>query len=438
MARRRARWAALLLRSYFCSLPFVDGACSATPRLLQHFTCEGKPSLIDQIDCSLHHLYGGDRAGFDEEDKARELTYGEVTALGVQQFIDAVPEGLESDDVFFDLGSGVGKSVLQVYLTTAVNRASGVELAQSRHQHGMGALAILRSVAPAEAITASDTESQLVLDGRELSLTHGDVLTADISGGTVFFVSSLAFPDFVLRGVQERIVSQMPPGTVAAFSQKIRGCHRGLAFLRPLHITMTWQKNSPMFLYIVTPPEGGAALLAAQGSAAISSAQWAMGTTQAARLRALFDAKPERFALHRSQGEEKSEAMCDAVDLEARWREGRDEVEKLLQSIDIGRIDGKGLSVFQHICDMHMLSVRSVAKFSEEHMGGGVSFAAHQEKKQKVLEGLVQALLRHRSDPSSANAVGRTALQEADNDGDEVLAALLRAGAAEISKGEEL
>lgn len=420
-----------------CSIPFVDGTCSATAPLLQKFQCEQKPSLIDQLGCSLHHLYGGDRAGFDEEDKARELTYGEVTALGVQQFIDAVPVGLGNDDVFFDLGSGVGKSVLQVYLTTEVKRASGVELAQSRHQHGINALAVLRSVAPAEATTASDDDSLLVLDGRELSLTHGDVLTADISGGTVFFVSSLAFPDFVLRGVQDRLVAQMPPGTVAAFSQKIRGCRRGLAFLRPLHITMSWQKNSPMFIYIVTTPQTAAPILTTQGRAAIAPTQWAMGTKQADRLLEFFDAKPEQLALHRAQGEEASEVMCDAVELEARWKEGPEEMEKWLQSIDISRVDARGLSVFQHICDLHMLSVRSVARFSEENMGGGISFSTHQEKKQKVLEGIVQVLLRHRADLSSPNAAGRTALQEAEGDGDEVLAALLLAGgAAEAFKGE--
>lgn len=431
-ACRTARRAQRVVRICLCAIPFVDCSCSATAPLLQSFKCEHKPSLIDQLDCSLHHLYGGDRAGFDEEDKARELTYGEVTALGVQQFLDAVPVGLGDDDVFFDLGSGVGKSVLQVYLTTEVKRASGVELAQSRHQHGINALAVLRSVAPAEAVTASDDDSLFVLDGRELSLTHGDVLTADISGGTVFFVSSLAFPDFVLRGVQDRLVAEMPPGTVAAFSQKIRGCHRGLAFLKPLRIAMSWQKNSPMYLYIVTTPQ-----TAAPSRAAIAPGQWAMGPTQADRLLEFFDTRPEQLALHRAQGEEASEVMCDAVELEARWKEGTEEVEKLLQSVDISRVDAGGLSVLRHICEMHMLSVRSVAKFSEDHMGGGVSFAAHQEKKQKVLEGIVQVLLRHRADLSSTNAAGRTALQEAQGDGDEVLATLLRAeGAAETFKGE--
>ncbi len=38
------------------------------------------------------------------------------------------------EDVFADLGSGGGKVPLQVYLTTAISRALGVELAAEKHK----------------------------------------------------------------------------------------------------------------------------------------------------------------------------------------------------------------------------------------------------------------------------------------------------------------
>lgn len=423
----------VLLRSVcICLVRFAHGDSSVTDLLLKHSGCEGKESIHEELDCAFRHLYGRHRAGFDEEDKSRELTYGEITVLGVQQFIDAVPQGLTSDDVFFDLGSGVGKSVFQVYLTTDASRASGVELAESRHLHGVRALSALRSISP-EA--TSEAESQLVLDGRELSLMHGDVLTADISRGTVFFVSSLAFPDFVLRGVAERFSSQMPPGTVAAFSDKIPGCHRGLAFLRRLYIAMTWSESSPMFLYIVTPPESAADLLVAQGSAAIDPGQWGMHAMQTARVQAALDAQPEYVALHRFRGEEESDVLCIASDVEARAKEGPDELEKLLQSVNISAVDANGLSLFRHVCEMHISSYMSTARYGKEKS----SFSKYQEKKRKGLEGTLQVLLQHRADPSSKCSAGRTALQAADESGNEALAALLRSsGAPDTNKNDEL
>lgn len=430
-----ARFNALevFFRSVFIvSVRFAHGDSSVTDLLLKHSGCEGKESIHEELDCAVRHLYGSHRAGFDEDDKSRELTYGEITVLGVQQFIDAVPQGLSSDDVFFDLGSGVGKSVFQVYLTTDANRASGVELAESRHQYGVQALSTLRSISP-EA--TSDAESQLVLNGRELSLMHGDVLTADISRGTVFFVSSLAFPDFVLRGVAERFASQMPPGTVAAFSQKIPGCHRGLAFLRRLYIAMTWAERSPMFLYIVTPPASATDLLVAQGSAAIASGQWRMRAAQTARVQAALDAQLEYVARHRSRGEEESDVLCTASDVEARAKEGPDELEKILQSVNISDVDTNGWSVFRHICEMHISSYMSSARYGKERN----SFAKYQEKKRKGLEDVLQALLQNRADLSSKCFAGRTALQAADESGDEALATLLRAaGAHDTSKNDEL
>lgn len=65
-------------------------------------------------------------------------TYGEVTLSGGANMIHAVSnltkEPLGPADVFYDFGSGLGRLVLQVFLTTGVGRAGGVELGAGRHR----------------------------------------------------------------------------------------------------------------------------------------------------------------------------------------------------------------------------------------------------------------------------------------------------------------
>ncbi|GLC36953.1 hypothetical protein PLESTB_000174700 [Pleodorina starrii] len=59
-------------------------------------------------------------------------TYGEITGQGVTQFLRSVP--LQADDVLVDLGSGLGRLVLQVAASARLRRCVGLELSASRHE----------------------------------------------------------------------------------------------------------------------------------------------------------------------------------------------------------------------------------------------------------------------------------------------------------------
>lgn len=65
--------------------------------------------------------------------KEKAFTYGEITQLGVEQFIKSLPREITSDDYFLDIGSGRGKMVLHMALSTPVKKSVGVELMESRH-----------------------------------------------------------------------------------------------------------------------------------------------------------------------------------------------------------------------------------------------------------------------------------------------------------------
>src|SRR5207302_804459 len=73
----------------------------------------------------------------EKEEGAKEkvyLTYGEILYPSVDSLIDYL-EDLSSDDVFYDLGSGIGKVPLQFFLKTPVKKACGIEASKTRNMH---------------------------------------------------------------------------------------------------------------------------------------------------------------------------------------------------------------------------------------------------------------------------------------------------------------
>ena len=74
----------------------------------------------------------GDGPGGSPLRNSKALVYGELTCRGVEQLGRLLQLGQK--DVFYDLGSGLGKVVLQVAMTMPVRKAIGVEIAKGRHQ----------------------------------------------------------------------------------------------------------------------------------------------------------------------------------------------------------------------------------------------------------------------------------------------------------------
>merc|ERR1711963_964671 len=87
--------------------------------------------------------------------------YMETAAEGVPVLLDAIAsfgENLGASDTFVDLGSGLGKLVLQVFLTTDVGRAVGIEIIEERHH--------LASMARKAALGLGPTIYAVGMDGK--------------------------------------------------------------------------------------------------------------------------------------------------------------------------------------------------------------------------------------------------------------------------------
>lgn len=174
--------------------------------------------------------------------------YGEVDPRGLASVIKKLG-GLKSTDTFFDLGSGLGKAVLQVYASTPAARVVGVELAEARHKGAVDALAVLRHRFP---ILAGALD-----EGRSVKFVHEDVLKADLQGATVVWMGSLAFPQALMGKIAERLLEHASSGcrvvTMIEFPPLEPPRKRTLVQREELEVQVRWShaKEAKLFVYEV-------------------------------------------------------------------------------------------------------------------------------------------------------------------------------------------
>jgi len=131
-------------------------------------------------------------------------TYGEIDPRGLARLMHQLG-GLNKSDVFFDLGSGLGKAALQVFFGSEVSRVVGIELSNSRHEWAVEALGVIKQ-------RWKEVDGMLHAGGRSLQFFHEDILKADITGATVIWMGSLAFPPELMAQIGERILDQASTG----------------------------------------------------------------------------------------------------------------------------------------------------------------------------------------------------------------------------------
>ncbi|KAK1945287.1 Histone-lysine N-methyltransferase [Phytophthora citrophthora] len=125
------------------------------------------------------------------EDFRRLMTYGEVSVTSVANKILPL-FNLDDDDVFFDLGCGTGKILVQAALQTPCKRAIGIELMQNRVLEGQKALDRLKE------------RNLATLDGKQIEIFRGDMFVppeaARLVDATVVFINNVMFgPQLMLK-----------------------------------------------------------------------------------------------------------------------------------------------------------------------------------------------------------------------------------------------
>ena len=193
----------------------------------------------------LNEVYTG-VTGFvkvDEEKRPHNVdyTYGELTNPGATALLSRVT--LSDADVLYDLGCGIGKFVLQAFLTTRVREAVGIEFEPQRYTAAVQAKGRLLA-----------TCKPSMLAGRDLKFCRADFTTCDLSDATVVYVCSTCMPESVLSEIARKltgahrlrhIVSLKPSSSFANL----------LSNVTQISLETTWTKSTIAHVYSRSHPE---------------------------------------------------------------------------------------------------------------------------------------------------------------------------------------
>lgn len=198
--------------------------------------CYNVPSSLKE---EINELYGA-ISGFGISNEDTNLieshgcasTYGEITFEGVETLLKLLK--LKDTDVFYDLGCGVGKMVVQVYLDSPVKKSAGIELSSERAE---SALKIKQQLQVDNKIKA----------GRTLVFYKESFLDVDLSDATVIYLASTCFSDDIMKKVTDRLAT-LKKGLRVATLKKLAENDK-FALLDQFILPMTWSDSTPVYLY---------------------------------------------------------------------------------------------------------------------------------------------------------------------------------------------
>lgn len=163
--------------------------------------------------------------------------YGEIPYDSAAHILDDL--NLSRQDVFYDLGSGVGKLALQAYLTTSVKRSVGIELSITRW-------------AIAESCRKQAITDDHIINGRDLVFLNQNILAANLTDATVCFISGIAFPAPFIHSVMDRLSAL--DHDVKVISVLPLPTHPQFRLVKTYNLPMSWlPEGVDVFLYQVTP-----------------------------------------------------------------------------------------------------------------------------------------------------------------------------------------
>ncbi len=187
----------------------------------------------------------------------RTLTYGEVTPESVSDTILPLLE-LGPEDVFYDVGCGTGKIVIQAALETSCRATKGIELVIDRVEEGKLALDCL-------AKKMGKTKNSPRLCDR-ITIVEGDACdppaSANLNDATVIFINNVCFGPELMRQVMSTLVHRCPHLRRLVTLRKICTRHRARCSLQGLScagfhdppaetsIHVTWAYATSAYLYL--------------------------------------------------------------------------------------------------------------------------------------------------------------------------------------------
>ncbi|MEM7496009.1 MAG: hypothetical protein AAF471_07805, partial [Myxococcota bacterium] len=150
---------------------------------------------------------------------------------------------LTNQDVVVDVGSRIGKFVLQAYLATPARKVMGIERVKERHELALAARQKL----------VAGVSGHVPQPQRQLVLLHDDFLNVDLGDATVLYFCSSHASDKTPQALMRKAL-QIPHGVrLVVFSQLPK--HERLRKLKRLLVPTSWGNAVPLYIYQTLEPE---------------------------------------------------------------------------------------------------------------------------------------------------------------------------------------
>lgn len=157
--------------------------------------------------------------------------YGEIKQAALDKLLSYL--NLSTKDVFYDLGSGVGKVIMQTALSTPAKKIVGVELSHSRHHEAE--IALSRLIAHDPSLKT------------KVMLLNKDLMTVDLSDATVIYSCSTAFSIKFMAEIVKRLLTF--PQTFRLVSLQELPEENDFELEDILRLDMSWLRSTPVHIY---------------------------------------------------------------------------------------------------------------------------------------------------------------------------------------------
>lgn len=178
--------------------------------------------------------------------------YGEITYEGVVFLLDKL--ALTSDDIFYDLGSGLGKFTYQVFLTTPAKKSVGIEFSQSRYDRAKSLASQMPKVYK-QAFKYENSMRSILgkkplerIKNKECKFIKGCMIDTDFSDATVIFTCSTCFGKAFMQKLADKCanINKLKIITLKQFPY-----HEHIRYEQMFQLPMSWAKDVPVYMYVV-------------------------------------------------------------------------------------------------------------------------------------------------------------------------------------------
>jgi len=196
---------------------------------------------FDQVTLLINEVFK-DKSGFGIPSEETEIirarggapTYGEISYKAVDTVLNDL--FITDEDVLYDLGSGVGKMVLQSYLSFPFKKVVGIELSTKRLSQSVEAKNLLK-------------EQGLMNPKRAILFLQEDFTESDIDDATVVYLGSTCYSSDLMNTLVKKL-SKLKKGLRVITLKRLPDSEEyDFVLIKEYRLPMSWSKSSPVHVY---------------------------------------------------------------------------------------------------------------------------------------------------------------------------------------------